>query len=110
MSENEILVLPDEITVGEKYNPAMKITDKEEAKAYFEACVVHCMRHGHTREEAEKIERSNIGYYAGYWDSKTAARVYELFECSHPIFGEVDNWPTPERAFEMGKEHANERE
>lgn len=100
--------MDENITIGDKYGPAMKITDPEEAKEYFEACVLHTMSFGKSREEAEQIERSNIGYYAGYYDSEIASRVYELFNCKHPIFGDVKNWPTPEEAFEMGKKYAEE--
>lgn len=95
--------MPDSLTYGEKYGPAMSMTNQEDAELYFEICVEHCMRHGKTREEAEKIERVNIGYWAGYYDRKTAAKVYETFQLNHPIFGDIENWPTPERAFEMGK-------
>ena len=54
------------ITINEKYGPAMKMTEQAEADAYFEECVQHCMSFGRTREEAEKIERGNLGYYGGY--------------------------------------------
>lgn len=98
------MALPDRITIGEKYSPAMKITDPQEAQAYFEECVIHCMRDGKTREEAEAMERSNLGYYAGYYDSKTRARVERLFNCSHPIFGAIADkgTPTPTKALEQG--------
>lgn len=51
-----------EITIGEKYRPAMEITDAAEAQRYFEECVAHCMCFGRSREEAERIERCNLGY------------------------------------------------
>ncbi|KKK91992.1 hypothetical protein LCGC14_2707400, partial [marine sediment metagenome] len=98
--------LPKVITIGEKYNPAMKITDPEEAKAYFELCVQHCMKYSDKpmdREEAERIQSANIGYYAGYYDRETGRRVQKLFGVVHPIFGKVDDYPTPERAFVMGQ-------
>jgi len=79
--------MPDRITIGEKYGPAMTITDPEEARAYFEACVEHTMRFNKTRDEAEAIERINLGYYAGYYDAKTATRILRLFGAEHPIFG-----------------------
>jgi hypothetical protein len=80
--------LPAKITIGEKYGHAMKITTVAEATAYFEKCVQHCMsRWDKSRDEAEQIERANIGYYAGYYDAETAARVLELFGAAHPIFG-----------------------
>lgn len=45
----------DQITIGDKYDPAMKITDQAEADAYFELCVEHSMRFGNDRAEAERI-------------------------------------------------------
>lgn len=80
---------PDKITIGDKYGPAMEITDQAQADAYFEKCVEHTMRHGRTREVAESIERQNLGYYAGYYDSETRACVEKLFRCRHPVFGAI---------------------
>lgn len=91
-------------TLSEKYDPAMKITDQAEADAYFEELVKHCMLLDKTMEEAEKIERSNLGYYAGYCDDATRERVERLFSCEHPIFGKIkDNGPPTQReAFMSG--------
>lgn len=99
---------PDKITIGDKYGPAMDIVDQEVAEKYFEACVEHNMRlNKNTQAEAEKIERSNLGYYSGYYDHETRIRVEELFKCAHPVFGKAkDGVPTPEEAFEMGKKMA----
>lgn len=94
-------------TIGEKYGPAMEITDEAEAKRYFEKCVTHSMGFGKSRAEAETIERSNLGYYAGYYDNETRKRVERLFSCAHPVFGKaVEGTPTPEEAFTMGMEMA----
>lgn len=76
-----------DITIGEKYGKAMKITTHSEADDYFEECVEHTMGFGWTREEAEKIERENIGYYSGFYDTETIDRVKQLFGVTHPIFG-----------------------
>ncbi len=82
--------IPAKISISEKYGPAMELTEQVEADAYFEKCVVHCVTHGgKTRAEAECIERSNLGYYAGYYDDKTRARVERLFRCAHPVFGRI---------------------
>lgn len=91
-------------TQAEKYDPAMDITDQAEADAYFEDLVKHCMLFNKTREEAEKIERANLGYYAGYHDDATRERVERLFNCEHPIFGRIkDNGPPTKReAFMSG--------
>ena len=95
---------PD-ITIGEKYSPAMEITDQAEADAYFEQCVQHTMSFGLDRVRAEAIEKSNLGYYAGYYSSETRARVEKLFRCEHPIFGSIaiNGSPTAEEAFQAGK-------
>ena len=76
-----------DITIGEKYGKTIEIITQEEADAYFEECVQHNMSFGNTREVAENIERQNIGYYSGYYDSETATRVRKLFKTVHPIFG-----------------------
>lgn len=106
-------MLPDKITIGEKYDPAMKITDQFEANAYFEDCVEHTMRVAEmSREEAEQVERTNLGYYAGYYDNATRERVERLFRCAHPMFGAIAEKgpPTPEEAFEMGRALASTRD
>jgi hypothetical protein len=97
--------IPDKITIGDKYDPAMKITAQEEADEYFEACVQHSMVNlNKTRDEAEQLERTNLGYYAGYYDSETRARVEKLFKCSHPVFGAIaeNGQPTAEEAWSAG--------
>ncbi len=90
-------------TIGEAYGPAMKITDAKEAAAYFEELVAENMTHGNSREEAESIERSNLGYYAGYYDNETSLRVEKLFGCAHPVFGPAaDGVPSAKEAFALG--------
>lgn len=92
------------MTIQECYGPAMMIEDQAEADAYFEQCVAHCMNFGKTREEAEKIERSNLAYYAGYYDTETRERVERLFRCAHPVFGSIaeQGAPTVMQAFAAG--------
>jgi hypothetical protein len=100
----------EDVTIGELYDPAMKITGQAEADAYFERLVEHNMRFDEdgepkTRERAEAIERSNLGYYAGYCGGDTRARVERLFRCAHPIFGSIAERgrPSSEEAFEIGQ-------
>jgi hypothetical protein len=103
-------MMPAQITIGEKYGPAMEITEQAEADAYFEQCVEHTMTFGRTRHEAETIERANLGYYAGYYDAATRERVERLFACAHPVFGKIDRFgaPTADEAFAAGLRHATE--
>lgn len=97
---------PERVTLEEKYGPAMVITEQAEADGYFERCVRHGMLFGNSREEAERIERENLGYYAGYYDAETAERVHRLFKTEHPIFGK--RTPTAEEAFAFGRKWATE--
>jgi len=98
-------------TMGEKYGPAMEIRDQAEADTYFEFLVQHNIHWSkkefgtaHTRAEAERIERSNLGYYAGYYDHSVRERVERLFRCAHPVFGSIAEKgpPTAEQALEAG--------
>ena len=88
------------------YAPAMEMETQEEADAYLEELVsMHIEETGHSREEALKILRSNLGYVAGYYSAETRERVERLFKCAHPIFGPIaeKGQPSPEEAFEMGR-------
>lgn len=93
------------LTIGEKYVPAMSITDQAKADEYFAACVEHNMALGENDQvKAEQIERANLGYFAGYYDQETRARVERLFKCAHPVFGSIaeNGPPTQEQAFKAG--------
>lgn len=93
------------VTYGDKYGYAMQIETQEEADAYFDECVRHQMSFGETtdRAKAEEIERSNIGYWAGYGYDRE--KVERLFRCKHPVFGSVaeNGHPTAKEAFELGR-------
>lgn len=93
-------------TIGEAYGPAMEITEQSEADAYFEKLVAESMAEGKSRTESEAIQRSNLGYYAGYYSHETRERVERLFKCAHPVFGSIATKgpPTPQEAFKKGVE------
>lgn len=113
--------LPEKITIGEKYGPAMNIETQDEADAYFLKLVEHTMEtwkgrgeSAKTRHEAEVLERNNLGYYAGYYGDETRERVERLFKTEHPIFGSIakNGPPSPDEAFKRGVlmgEEARER-
>lgn len=96
--------MKDQITAREKYDPAMRITDQQEADAYFKECVQHQLRInlGLTPDIAEDIERQNLGYWAGYGTLETRARIERLFKAFHPILPSTDN-PQPNQAEIMKK-------
>jgi hypothetical protein len=95
-------MIPDfskKLNLDQAYGPAMKVTDPAEAKEYFETLVNLAMSEGQSREEAEKIQKANLGYWSGYYDQKTMARVQRLFNCVHPIFGGVQGPSGLEKSF-----------
>ena len=77
----------ESLTFGDVLEPAMTITDPEDAKQYFDAYVAWLETRSVIRKNAENIARYNLGYYAGYYDQETQKRVERLFNAKHPIFG-----------------------
>ena len=72
------------MTLGERYNPAMKIQTQEEADAFLEGLIKSCIAEGYTRTEAEQMERVNVVYYSGYHDKETRERIERLFKAKNP--------------------------
>lgn len=98
------------LTFGECLEPAMKITEQEDADQYFLEYVNYIQKFldiepRNDNKSAYDIAKINLGYY---YDNKTRERVEELFFCSHPIFGKIkDNGsPTPQQAFKAGVKYA----
>ena len=56
---------------------------------------------GGTKDSHRNTQLSNVGYFAGYYDADTYARVHKWLGTSHPIFGTA--YPTPEKAIVAGK-------
>jgi hypothetical protein len=94
------------MTVGEVYSPAMSITTKKEADEYFKVLVDRCMTFAFENKNlkmAIDTVKSNLGYYAGYYDHKTRERVEHLFNCEHPVLGKAIEHQPSEECFEAGK-------
>jgi len=84
----------DVLTYGECLNPIFEITDKADAMQYKQAYIDYTqkMLDKEPRKDdmtAEQIVNANIGYYAGYGSNDDRARIEELFECLHPVFGKA---------------------
>lgn len=80
-------------TIGEILDQVTAIKTPSEAREYMAAY------------EAENPHaRENIGYLAGYCDAEIAWRIWDWFECAHPIFG--TRVPTDGEAFRAGEDLA----
>ena len=87
----------------ELYGPAMEITNSEEADAYLKELVNYYVELGNPPDRAEDIVRTNLSWYAGYFDHETRLRVERLFDCQHPILGEAaDAEPSPNTTLLLG--------
>jgi hypothetical protein len=86
------------LTIGEKYEPAMEVTIQGEADEYFAPCVNQPMSYGADRAEAERDERINLGYFAGYYDTVMRERIERLFVWAHSVFGTIEHYDAPSAA------------
>jgi hypothetical protein len=66
-------------TAGDLYGNIGKVTTREQASEYMEAlCAWHAVTHGLSDGEAGIIQRHNVGYWSGYSDTETGARIRDL--------------------------------
>lgn len=80
-------------TIGEILDQVTAIRTRAGAREFMAAYVAE---NPHARE--------NVGYLAGYCDAETARRIWDWFECAHPVFG--TRVPSEEEAFRAGQELA----
>ena len=93
----------DTLTYGEALDPAMEIKDPDEALQYLKDYVVYLQKFldEEPREDAMtalEIAKTNLGYYAGYYDGETQVRVEKLYKAVHPIFGTTSNHGSTSKA------------
>lgn len=101
-------------TVGEVFNEGLSlaINDKAEAIEFFKVYINQIFNDNDdvtSLEEAERIAKSNFGYFAGYYDQDVCDIIYSTYGCSHPIFGDKPFNVSPEEAFNKGQELANKK-
>lgn len=77
------------VSVGDIINAVTAIQSREEAQEFMRDYGAHTA-----------YAKENIGYMAGYMSHDQAQRIYDWFECAHPIFG--TKVPTFEEALEAG--------
>jgi hypothetical protein len=85
----------DVLTYGEALEPAMNITDQDDADQYKKAYIDYQLSYmeNPSMKEAERIVNTNLGYFAGYYSDEVRERVERLFKCSYPIFGTINSTP-----------------
>lgn len=84
---------------------ACRTKDEAEALVVSEIERMQAMAHYRRPEELRLIVKANIGYHSADYTREEAARLLDLFECEHPYFGKIEDWPkTPEETFKRGYE------
>lgn len=73
------------VSVEDKYGPAMEIVAQDQADAYFEQCIGNTMAWDFcvvavSRLEAERIERGNLRYFSERYNQEVQSRVKKLFK------------------------------
>lgn len=96
-------------TFGELFDYALNLAknDKQEAQNFFKEYIEYILEDNDnvkTIEEAERIAKSNFGYFAGYYDQEVCDIIYETYQCSHPIFGDKPFSVSAEDAYKKGLE------
>lgn len=92
-------------TIGEIFDTALNLakTDKYRAGVFFNVYVNYVQNANEcNREEAEKIVKSNFGYYSGYFNKEVSNIIYSTYCCEHPIFGKRPFDVSPEDAYLAG--------
>ena len=94
-------------TFGELFNLALKLAKENpvEANEWLVEYIGY-IAHENTCdfEKASRIAKSNLGYFAGYYDQETCDIIYKTYQCSHPIFGDKPFEVDPEEAYKKGLE------
>ncbi len=89
-----------------KFEAAIAIEDQDAADIMFEQLVQECIVENANMRRDEAIEtiKDNLGYFAGYYDNDTRARVERLYRCAHPVFGPIATTqpPSPDEALKLG--------
>lgn len=97
------------VSFAECLDPVIKIKTRAEAQQYLKDYADYIeWQNGNNPEEmtksAEEIAKSNIGYWTGYYNYEDRARVEDLFDCEHPIFGKFSEMgiPSADEVFQCG--------
>jgi hypothetical protein len=87
----------EHMTIGQLLDAVCAVKTREEAHAFMAAYRAVSPHAG-----------QNVGYIAGYRDPATARRIWDWFECAHPVFG--THVPDTDEALAAGRKLAEGRD
>ena len=96
-------------TMGEVFDEALHLakTNKNDASDFFRTYIEHILEDNeniNTFNEAERIAKANLGYFAGYYTPEVCDIIYKTYQCSHPVLGDNPFSIDPEEAYKKGLE------
>ena len=98
-------------TIGDIFNKALEIAntgDNERCQAYLTTYVCYIVSENScTIEEATRIAKDNLGYFAGYYSSDVYETINKAYGAVHPVFGMNPFDVSPEEAYRKGLEYGN---
>ena len=78
-------------TMGEIFNTALDVAetgDGNRCQAFLTSYVEYIVSESNSNvAEAERIAKSNLGYFAGYYNSKVYETINKAYGAVHPVFG-----------------------
>ena len=100
-------------TFNKIFNKGLQLAkeNKKEAQEFFKQYIQFILEDNdkvNTLKEAERIAKSNFGYFAGYYSQEVCDIIYKTYQCSHPIFGDKPFEVDPEEAYKKGLERGRE--
>ena len=95
-------------TMGEIFNTALDVAktgDGVRCQAFLTSYVEYIVSESKNNDaEAERIAKSNLGYFAGYYSSEVYETINKAYGAVHPVFGGNPFEVSPEEAYRKGLE------
>jgi hypothetical protein len=96
-------------TAGDIFDKALEIAktgDSDRCQKFLTTYVSYIIsENGCAIEEATRIAKNNLGYFAGYYNSEVYETINKAYGAVHPVFGQNPFNVSPEDAYRMGLEH-----
>ena len=95
-------------TMGEIFNTALDVAetgDGDRCQAFLTSYVEYIVSESNNNvAEAENIAKSNLGYFAGYYNSEVYETINKAYGAVHPVFGCNPFDLSPEEVYRKGLE------
>ena len=95
-------------TMGEIFNTALDVAktgNSDRCQAFLTSYVEYIVSESNCNiAEAEMISKSNLGYFAGYYNSEVYETINKAYGAVHPVFGGNPFDISPEEVYKWGLE------